>query len=197
MGGIVSKKLSDDDNNEIIENSEEKDENLEQYDEDVMKDNEVKNTNGNDDGDESPQQRGFFSFFAKEELKDPPMPYMGPDVGYYKILDRTKKAKLTFRRITDAVELDTVDSIMVAQSIPTSHETQRITVPTDVVSAIERIKTRKAIKASSDNNNIEIQKVLYWKKLIIDMMNCNFHDVKARPQQNMKSKESRSVVFAK
>ena len=50
---------------------------MEQYDEDGNErlstgdsNNEVKNTNGNDDGDESPQQRGFFSFFAKEELKD-------------------------------------------------------------------------------------------------------------------------------
>ena len=213
MGGIVSKK-SPDENNESVENSEGKDESLQEYDgDDPFNDNERLNTgdshnidsthnnNNNDDDDDgditSKQRGGFFNFFAKEELKDPIVPYMGPSIGYYKILDRTKKAKLTFRRLSDAVELDTVDSIMVAKSIPTSQETQRITVPKDVVVQIERKKTKRAIKASTDNNNTEIQKVLYWKKLVIDMMNSNFHDIKERPQQNMKSKESRSVVLNK
>ena len=213
MGGIVSKKKNPEENvldpNNI---NEEKDESLEESFDPIGGDSDRLNTGdsnpvhihtGNDDdhdddGDSKPNQRGgFFNLFTKEELVDPSMPYVGPSVGYYKILDRTKKAKLTFRRVADAVELDTVDGIMVAKSIPTPFEKQRINVPKHVVTEIERKKTKKAIKASTDNNNVEIQKVLHWRKLIVDMMNTNFHGVKARQVQNVKSKDSRAMVFTK
>jgi len=193
MGAIVRSKPIDSE-----DNSEEKDENslefagsLDRPESRGTDYTDASNATGNS-GDSEQKKAGFFgNLFAKEVLVDPPMPNEVP-TGYFKILDRTKKAKVAFRRIMDYVELDTVDAIMEAKMIPTHEDPVRISVPQDVVDMASRKRTKKAIKQSVHNNIMDTQKVLYWKKLVVDMMNKNFDADYVRKEVSINHKVSRS-----
>ena len=140
------------------------------------------------------KKRGMFSFFTKEELMDPPLPDLGPPTGYYKIMDRTKKAKLTSGRILELVDLEAVDNIMEGKRVPVHPDKERIAVSADQESAIENRKSKKEIRLNMENNILEIQRNLFWKRTLIEMMNHNFHNVKCRDVPKVDHKESRMAT---
>jgi len=136
---------------------------------------------------------GFFSnMFHKEEVVDPPLPYLGPPTGYFKILDRTKKARIACKNVLELVDLDAVDSVMEGKIIPTHPDKERIAVTADVEQRISQKRSKKAIKLENESNILDIQKSLYWKKMLIEMMNFNFHKVKVRKTQYDDHKENRT-----
>ena len=143
------------------------------------------------------KKRGMFSFFGKEEVVDPPLPYLGPPTGYYKVMDRTKKAKLTHRRILELVDLEVVDNVMEAKRVVVHPDKERITVSTDQQDAIATRRTKKEIRGYVENNILEIQRNLFWKKTLIEMMNHNFDLVECRMVPKVDHKQSRVVVQGK
>ena len=145
--------------------------------------------------DESTQDKkkggGMFSFFKKEELVDPPLPDLGPPTGYYVILDRTKKAKKASLHIMELVDLEAVDNVMEGKRVCVHDDKERITVSRDQEDAIAQRKSKKEIRANVENNILEIQRNLFWKKTIVEMMNHNFHHVEVRPVPKVDHKQSR------
>jgi hypothetical protein len=146
---------------------------------------------GLDESAQNKKKGGMFSFFKKEELVDPPLPDMGPPTGYYVIMDRTKKAKKASMRIMELVDLEAVDNVMEGQRVCVHDDKERITVSRDQEDAIAQRKSKKEIRANVENNILEIQRNLFWKKTIVEMMNHNFHHVEVRPVPKVDHKQSR------
>ena len=139
---------------------------------------------------------GFGNFFSKkvEPIIEPDMPFMGPPIKYFMILDRTNKAKPVTKRILDAAHRAVADSVIEAKAIPVSDQTERIKVTSDITDRIAQKRTKKSIKLTVENNYSSIKKILNWRSIIQDMMNFNSSGVFVKKPDSIDISESRAVV---
>lgn len=153
--------------------------------------------NSNDNVSTNQGGGGFFGWGKKKVAIDPPLPDLGPPTGYYKIRDRTLKAKEASLAILGLVDLEAMDNVMEGRQVCVHPDKERISVSEDQELSIGRLRSRKDIRVNRENNIVEIQRNLVWKEKLIIMMNHNFNNVECRHIPKVDNKESRMETKSK
>ncbi len=148
--------------------------------------------------DDSDSQATTVSTVVPEgAYKDPPIPTMGQPVNFDLLVDRNKNVKLALDTMMAYVNKDIDRSIKAAETIPVSHDTERVIVQKNTMDYMAKARTIKEARDNVKKNFEQVHRALVYRKSSLEMMNANYAKKVVRKVDKVDLRETRSILDAK
>ncbi len=129
--------------------------------------------------------------------KYPPLPHLGTPINFQRLVNRNHTAEVGMLGLMEMVNNDVLEAIQRAKKVPIQNDLDRVTVTTEISQYMTAVKSRKGLEKRLNNNTVDIQKALAYRKSALIVMNSNYSNKLVRKIDPIYAQEARTIIKPK